>query len=981
MSSLIEAAPSVIMMLSPDHQILEFNPEAERLYGKKRKDVLGKNYLEMFLPEEARDMVAQDIEKVLDGESTRGFENAVRAYDGTKRILSWNVNGILDSEGQPIGIVTVGQDITDRKKADESLRESEMTVRAFLNATTDSALLIDREGLIIDLNDNMVRRLGRNRSDMIGTIIYDYLPPDLAEQRKAIGFEAASTKKPIRFEDQRENSWFENSVYPILDPKGQVDRFAIFSRDITESKRAEEALHASEAKYRALFEATGDAIFAMEVGDSGPCFVECSSSTLKMFGCSREDIIGKSPVDFSPPVQPDGSSSAQRVREIAEAAMAGEPQFFVWTNCRLDGTEFDTEVTVNRVDLEGRAYLQAIVRDITKRKNAVQALRESEERLKILFESAPDAIYLNDLKGNFVNGNKAAEEMVGYPKEELTGKSFLKLNLLPSYQVPKAAVALAKNAMGKPTGPDEFTLQRKDGSNVAVEIRTFPVRIGNQTLSLGIARDVTERKKAEKELQESEERFRSLSNAAFEGIAITERGRIIDANATFTNLFGYHFDEIIGKEVGILVAPEDRKLVAERIQSGYEKPYEHKALRKDGSVLDIEVCGRSILYKARKCRITAIRDITEYKRARETLRENEMRFRQLVENIREVFWMENADGTELLYVSPAYEEIWGRSCEEFYKNPRVWIDAIHPDDRQHVEDAFAKGRLDGTYSEEFRIIRSDGTMRWIWDRNVVIRDEFGNTQRIAGVAEDITERKKAQQKFLEYQTQLKSLASELLLAEERERRRIATGVHDDIGQKLALTKLELQSIPERVSDPDVSASLSHACELVDKAMQDARSLAFDLSNPVLYKVGFVAAVESLLSERIMQKCGIKSEFKSKVRKLKLGQDTSVVMFQAVRELLTNVVKHANASTVKVCIDKSDHKVQVIVEDDGIGFDLSRLKSPDKEKGEFGLFNVKERLEYLGGSFDIESKPGQGTRVTMTVPLKPGVMASQKEMSG
>ena len=222
---------------------------------------------------------------------------------------------------------------------------------------------------------------------------------------------------------------------------------------------------------------------------------------------------------------------------------------------------------------------------------------------------------------------------------------------------------------------------------------------------------------------------------------------------------------------------------------------------------------------------------------------------------------------------------------------------------------------------------------------------------------------------------MKSLASELLLAEERERRRIATGVHDDIGQKLALAKLELQSIQAIASEPDVSESLSHACDLVNQAMQDARSLAFDLSNPVLYEVGFTAAVESLLTERIIQKSGIKSEFKSNTRKIKLDQDMSIVLFQAVRELLTNVVKHANANKVKVCIDKFDHRVQVIVEDDGVGFELSGLKSPDKEKGGFGLFNVKERLEYLGGSFDIESKPGQGTRVTMTVPLEFGVTTS------
>jgi signal transduction histidine kinase len=265
----------------------------------------------------------------------------------------------------------------------------------------------------------------------------------------------------------------------------------------------------------------------------------------------------------------------------------------------------------------------------------------------------------------------------------------------------------------------------------------------------------------------------------------------------------------------------------------------------------------------------------------------------------------------------------------------------------------------------------DGSYKWLsWTSHPVVDEGI-----MYAIAYDVTERKKAQQKLFDYQKRLKSLASELLLAEERERRRIATGVHDDIGQKLALVKLELQSIQAIATESGISESLGHACELIDKGIQDARSLAFDLSNPVLYEVGFVAAVESLLTEQMIRKSGIKSEFKSKTHKLMLGQDMSIVLFQAVRELLTNIVKHASANKVKVCIDKSDEKVQVVVEDNGIGFDILKLQSPDRKKGGFGLFNIKERLEYLGGSFDIKSKPRQGTRVTMIVHLESGIMAS------
>jgi len=127
--------------------------------------------------------------------------------------------------------------------------------------------------------------------------------------------------------------------------------------------------------------------------------------------------------------------------------------------------------------------------DITERKRMDEALKSSEERLKILFEFAPDAYYLNDLKGNFIDGNKAAEEITGYERDELIGKSFLKLKLLSPGQIPKATALLAKNVLGQSTGPGEFTLNRKDGTQVQVEIRTFPVKIEGKTLVLGIARD------------------------------------------------------------------------------------------------------------------------------------------------------------------------------------------------------------------------------------------------------------------------------------------------------------------------------------------------------------------------------------------------------------------------------------------------------------------------------------------------------------
>jgi len=144
---------------------------------------------------------------------------------------------------------------------------------------------------------------------------------------------------------------------------------------------------------------------------------------------------------------------------------------------------------------------KSVINDVTERKQAEEELKDSEERLKILFDYAPDAYYISDLKGKFIDGNKAAERVIGYKREELIGKSFLKLKLLSLANISKAAKTLAKNIIGKPTGPDEFVLNRKDNSKITVEISTYPVKIKGRTLVLGIARDITERKQAIEEME------------------------------------------------------------------------------------------------------------------------------------------------------------------------------------------------------------------------------------------------------------------------------------------------------------------------------------------------------------------------------------------------------------------------------------------------------------------------------------------------
>jgi len=223
---------------------------------------------------------------------------------------------------------------------------------------------------------------------------------------------------------------------------------------------------------------------------------------------------------------------------------------------RRDGEIRHLAVSRKEVMWDGEIQFQTLYQDITGRKRAEEAVRESEERLKILFELAPDAYYLNDLKGKFIDGNKAAEEITGYKKEELIGKSFLKLKLLSPKQIPKAAALLAKSALRQSTGPDELILNRKDGTQVPVEIRSFPVKIKDQALVLAIARDITERKRAEEERV----RLATAIDQVAEIVFITDiNGTIQYTNPAFERITGYTQKEAIGKNPRILQSGKHNK--------------------------------------------------------------------------------------------------------------------------------------------------------------------------------------------------------------------------------------------------------------------------------------------------------------------------------------------------------------------------------------------------------------------------------------
>lgn len=360
------------------------------------------------------------------------------------------------------------------------------------------------------------------------------------------------------------------------------------------------------------------------------------------------------------------------------------------------------------------------------------------------------------------------------------------------------------------------------------------------------------------------------------------------------------------------------------------------------------------------------RDISERKQIEESLRESEALYQSLVDVLPQRIYRTDCGG-RLTFGNKAYleelgislEQCLGKTAYDFF--PRELADKYTADDRYVIETGETFSTVEG------HRVPATGEMLYVQVVKAPVRDPEGKIIGVEGIFWDITEQKKAEEKLFVYQRQLQSLASELSLAEERLRRRIATEVHDHVGQNLAISKMKIESLLELRTGPEFSESLKEVRDLLMQTIKSTRSLTFELSPPVLYDLGFEAAVEWLI-RHTRERYGLCIEFRSNGRAKPLDSNLRVILFQAVRELLVNVAKHAHANNVKVSTRRVGDEIQVKVEDDGIGFEVFEKGSNDYETGGFGLFSIRERLGYVGGRLEVKSRPGYGTCITLAAPI-------------
>jgi len=343
----------------------------------------------------------------------------------------------------------------------------------------------------------------------------------------------------------------------------------------------------------------------------------------------------------------------------------------------------------------------------------------------------------------------------------------------------------------------------------------------------------------------------------------------------------------------------------------------------------------------------------------------EWRYRDLYENM-PVMYFEMDDRGEVVSVNSFGAEQLGYLPEELIG--QSVMNVFHEEDREAVAEQFRSliATKDGIASWEFRKRRKDGSVLWVRETARVIRGKHERVE-VMVVCQDVTARRKAEQEHSEAEELVRQLSLQLGEAQERERRRIAVHLHDDVGQTLTLAHIKLAQLVEEGGER--AGALGEVKQLIQQAIEDTRSLTFELASPVLYELGLPDALRSLCDRQPAE--GTRFVFECADDRIDPPERIAVPLYRIASELVFNVRKHASAERARITLYRRDDRITLTVEDDGRGFDPASIRRPSDEPTGIGLFSIEQRVDLLGGRLEIESEPGKGSSVTVSFGLEDG----------
>lgn len=883
--------------------------------------------------------------------------------------------------------LAVARDMRERRRATAALRDVECLNSRMIENSADSVAMLDANGRLQTVNSAMwelIEEVGLQPVEGLAWVDV-WAGGQRQDPEKALKIAAGGHMGRFSgnvFLRSGKEHWFDVILTPIPDEKGRTERILAVARDVTEARAAEE-------KFRALFEHSSNAHIIFD----DDRIIDCNQSAVEMLRCqTKAEMIGKLVEHLAPERQADGTGTREKCVELWGLARGVGHFRFEWQARRLDGKEFPVEIALTPVRIDGREVLMGVWTDLTDRKHAESALRESEERFQAFMDHSPTLCFIKDDAGRMLFVNRVMADAFGVKREEMIGKSdfdWLPLEAARAVVEYDRWVIEANRAMQRVE-----VVTTADGRTHEWLIVKFPIvsPSGRKFLG-GVGVDIAERRRAERALKQRESAFRDLFDdapVAYHEVDIEEK--ITRVNKTELALLGYTSSEMVGKPVSdFLLESGDRESTLKKPAGAVrgDEAYQCTFRRKDGSTIPVLVRDRVI--RDASGAVTGLRstmqDISALKMTEAELRGAEEKYRKIFENAIEGIFQTTPDG-RFLNANPALASIHGYgSAEELIASVNNIGRQIYVDPKRRAEFRSLVDSSGSIAEFESQIYRKDGSVIWISEHARAIRDESGKVLYYEGAVEDRTARREADRAMAEARdTALESARtkSEFLANMSHE---IRTPMNGIIGMTGLLLETELSNrqrdFARTISD-SADALMKIINEILDFSKIEAGMLEFEEIDFDIHDVA--ESVVDLFAARAVSK-GV--EVGSLV-----CQDVPVALRgdpgrlrQVFSNLVGNAVKFTERGEVFVCVELEEDAGQEVVlrmsvSDTGIGV------TPEQQARLFqafvqadggttrkyggtglGLAISKRLVGQMGGEIGVHSEAGRGSMFWFTARFK------------
>jgi len=968
-----------------------FNDSLCRIYGYPKEELLGLNYKKYTSEETAKKLFQIFNEMYRTGNTCKEYSCELIRKDGVKRYIEASASLKRDPSGKPIGFRGVVRDVTERKKSDEKF--TNLVTHAPIGLST-----LNNAGTYEYVNPKFTEIFGYTLEDIpTGKIWFEKAHPDPKYRRMVIdtwkgdlGPAKAGTPPARVFTVTCKDGSIKEILFKhvVLTDESHLVAY----EDITDLKQAEEALRESEEKYRTLLENMAEGYFEVDLAGN---LTFVNDAECVVLGYSRQELIGMNNRQYT-----DKETAKKMFEAFNRLHTTGEPVKRLEEEViRKDGTRAIRELSATLIrDSAGKPLgFRATSRDITERKRSEEAQRQSEERYRTIIENIQDGYFEVDLAGNFTFVNDAECVILGYSRDELIGMN--NRQYTDKENAKKLFQAFNKlYKTGEPVHGLDLEVIRKDGTKAFDELSVSLIRDseGKPVGFRGIARDVTERKRAEEALRHSEERYRTILESIQEGYFETD----LDGNYTFVNdancrYLGYTREELIGMNYR---QHTEEKIVG-RLYPHYRELYrtgkpieslQFEALRKDGTKVIYETSVTLMRdSKGKPIGVRGVsRDITERKRAEEALRHSEERYRTIIESIEDGYYEEDLAGNF---------DFFNESMCRIYGYPKEELLGLNY--KQYTDEETAK-KLFQVFNEMYRtgnpcneysyeLIRKDGAKRYIEASASLKRDPSGKPIGFRGVVRDITERKQAEEEKLSLQEQLRQSQKMEAIGQ------LAGGVAHDFNNLLTVIKgysqlslfdlkendplrgniQEIEKATQRATDLTRQLLAFSRRQILDFKVLDLNALLKDLEKMLRRIIGEDIELVTLSSEDLGRVKIDPSQIEQVIFNLAVNARDAMpsggkLTVETANVELDEVYAHAHVGVIP------GRYVSLSVSDTGVGMSQEvkeKVFEPfftTKAKGKgtgLGLSMVYGIVKQSNGNIWIYSEPGRGTTFKINLP--------------